>query len=236
MTDIRIPARRAKEGSRDYAYRVLRRNIMSLILKPGDGIDEARLSEMLEMSRTPVHEAITALKNEWPVDIYPQKGTYVSRIDPAMVKEGYNARILLEADLLRDIAGKISHEQMARLLDCMHRSENLSQEDIEEIDDFIVLDDELHHMMYQFGNREHTWMVLQGLMTHYNRLRYLDAIEKRTINAEVQRQHRLICSYLLMGLPEGINTLDVMRKHLESFKGTLLARMEDHPGYFAMEQ
>ena len=53
-----LDVRRMDENNRAYAYRMLRKNIMTLQLQPGCQLSEAELCEQLAMSRTPVHEAL----------------------------------------------------------------------------------------------------------------------------------------------------------------------------------
>ena len=54
--------KRYKETRKEYAYRVLKGNIMSIQLKPGDLISESELSEKLNISRTPIREVLMKLK------------------------------------------------------------------------------------------------------------------------------------------------------------------------------
>ena len=75
-----LDPRRPEENNRAYAYRMLRKNIMTLQLQPGCQLSEADLCEQLTMSRTPVHEALMMLKGEWLVDVLPQRGSIVSKI------------------------------------------------------------------------------------------------------------------------------------------------------------
>ena len=104
--DLLVPQPRPKESNREYACRVLRMNIMTFRLKPGEPLSEIEIAKLFQMSRTPVHEAITTLHNDWLIEIFPQRGTQVSRIDPALVKEGYSTRLLLESALLKDVAAR----------------------------------------------------------------------------------------------------------------------------------
>lgn len=55
--EIKISDKRESENNREYVYRVLRDNIMTLKLLPGTTINEGELAESFHMSRTPVHEA-----------------------------------------------------------------------------------------------------------------------------------------------------------------------------------
>ena len=160
--NLLVPHPHEGENNRAYACRVLRMNIMTLRLQPGQALNEGELAALLHMSRTPVHEAITTLHNDWLVEIFPQRGTQVSRIDPALVKEGYSTRLLLEGALLQDVAGKIGRSQVQQLLECMRRQEQLRERMPDAVDEFIQLDDEFHRMMYFFGGRSHTWMAIRG--------------------------------------------------------------------------
>ena len=52
------------ENNKQFTYRILKKNIMKLSLKPGEEISEVEISEALNVSRTPVREAIVKLKEE----------------------------------------------------------------------------------------------------------------------------------------------------------------------------
>ena len=189
--DLLVPQPRPKESNREYACRVLRMNIMTFRLKPGEPLSEIEIAKLFQMSRTPVHEAITTLHNDWLIEIFPQRGTQVSRIDPALVKEGYSTRLLLESALLKDVAGK--------------------------------------------GGRSHTWLAIRGLVSHYDRLRYLDALDGDCDYDRVTRQHREFCDYLLMGLPDNVQPEVKISEHLTSFRGNLMDKIERYPGYFTID-
>ncbi|MDU2197774.1 MAG: GntR family transcriptional regulator, partial [Peptostreptococcaceae bacterium] len=53
---MRLYEKKYKETGKDYAYRVLKDNIMSIQLKPGDLLSESDLSQKLNISRTPIRE------------------------------------------------------------------------------------------------------------------------------------------------------------------------------------
>ena len=96
---IILSKRIEKENNREYAYRVLRDNIMTLQLLPGTTINEGELAELFHTSRTPIHEAVLMLKEEYLVDVYPQSGSKISRIQLDILKEGYFLRSLIEREI-----------------------------------------------------------------------------------------------------------------------------------------
>ena len=89
------------ENTKHYIYRVLKMNIMTLNIKPGTGISEADIREFLKVSRTPIRESIVRLSEERLMDVYPQKGSFVSLIDLKIVEEAYFMRKILEKEVLK---------------------------------------------------------------------------------------------------------------------------------------
>ena len=50
--------RPAAQDAREYAYEAIKQNILSMSLVPGDQLSEAAMAERLNVSRTPVREAL----------------------------------------------------------------------------------------------------------------------------------------------------------------------------------
>ena len=76
-----------KETNREYALRVIRENIVKLELAPGSMISEQDIANQLNLSRTPVHEAMQEFSSTKIIEILPQRGSHVSLIDMALVEE-----------------------------------------------------------------------------------------------------------------------------------------------------
>ena len=62
-------------------YQTLRSEILSLRFKPGEELNLQLLSTQLQVSRSPVRDALMRLSGDNLVDIFPQKGTRVSLIN-----------------------------------------------------------------------------------------------------------------------------------------------------------
>jgi DNA-binding GntR family transcriptional regulator len=74
------PARVRGSGAQR-VYETVRQAIVELRLEPGSPLDEMRLSEQFEMSRTPIREALVRLSAEGLVTTLPNRNTIVSAID-----------------------------------------------------------------------------------------------------------------------------------------------------------
>jgi DNA-binding GntR family transcriptional regulator len=84
-------------------------------LAPGERLNERVLCEQLGISRTPLREAIKLLATEGLVDLLPNRGAVVSRIDPARLAETLHVMGALEG-----LAGELacrhaSAERIARI-------------------------------------------------------------------------------------------------------------------------
>jgi DNA-binding GntR family transcriptional regulator len=78
-------------------HAALRDEIIRLQLKPLATLNEKQIGERFGVSRTPVREALLRLADEGLVDIYPQSGTFVSRIPRRALFEAILIRKALEA-------------------------------------------------------------------------------------------------------------------------------------------
>ena len=166
-----VSDRNEKESARDYAYRVIRSNIIELYLSPGTAVSESSLCEELDVSRTPVREALADLARQKLVDIVPQKGTTVSLIDPKMVKEGHFLRSLVEQEIVSRVISKITDEGY-RLLE----SNVLMQEyhaKHHSVDNFGHLDNEFHSILFRLCDKESTFRVVTDFQSHFDRERKL---------------------------------------------------------------
>jgi len=190
------------ERGRDYAYRILRYNIVTMQLPPGSVLNEPELSEQLEMSRTPIREALILLKEEGLVDVMPQRGSKVTLISLHAVREGFFMRRVLESVLIRDLAGRLPNDRIDRL------KQNLSAQEAAQkaggksaLVDFFILDDQYHKLIYEFSGWEQIWENTHKVCSHYDRVRYLDTVVNCVDLRLILEQHRRLYYYLSVGVP-----------------------------------
>ena len=68
-------------------HQEIQKDILSGELKSGSKLTEAAICKRYSVSRTPVREAIIDLAKVSIIKTIPQRGSYVSLIDPKMVEE-----------------------------------------------------------------------------------------------------------------------------------------------------
>jgi DNA-binding GntR family transcriptional regulator len=93
---LRLPDRQSFGSAADFAYATLRGEIMEGQLAPGQRMREQELSERLQVSRTPVREALSRLQADGLLEMQSRSGLVVSELDDAAVIELYETREALE--------------------------------------------------------------------------------------------------------------------------------------------
>ena len=103
---------------KDKIYESLKQAITSMNIYADDAelrLDERRLSEKLEISRTPVREALARLEQEGLVYIVPRRGVYIVRKTKAEILEMITVWAALEGMAARLITQNASDEEVASL-------------------------------------------------------------------------------------------------------------------------
>lgn len=80
----------------------LREWVIAGELDLGSQLSEARIAKLLEVSRTPVREAINRLEIEGLLTVEPQRGTFVFAVGPEELSQLCDARLCLEITALTE--------------------------------------------------------------------------------------------------------------------------------------
>jgi DNA-binding GntR family transcriptional regulator len=86
---------------RDQAYEAIKDRIITLQFKPGECINEALVSQLLGLGRTPVHQAIDRLMLEEMVEVIPRKGVIVKPVIMSDVLQMVDVRMINETQCAR---------------------------------------------------------------------------------------------------------------------------------------
>ncbi len=111
--------------SADYVYHALRHKIISKELKPGQRLPEVGLAEEMQLSRTPVREAIRRLANEGLVIIIPNSGARLASPSMEEMENAYEVREHLETLAVHKAASRITPLQLCRLEEAIQEEEEI---------------------------------------------------------------------------------------------------------------
>lgn len=79
-----------------HVYQNLRKEILTLALRPGDPLDETNLAKKFDTSRSPVREALIKLEGEGLVLMLPNRSTLVAPFDLLLIPKYLDALSLLQ--------------------------------------------------------------------------------------------------------------------------------------------
>lgn len=108
-----------------HAYHRLRDAIRDGSLKPGQRVMEVELAQWLNVSRTPVRDAIRRLEAEGMLAYEPRGGLVVARLDRQAVMELYAMREVLEGTAARLCARHASDMEVIELVDLVKAEREL---------------------------------------------------------------------------------------------------------------
>ncbi len=214
------------ESGRDYAKRVIRDKIISLELEPGAAISDRELASWMNLSRTPVREALLDLAKVKIVEIYPQRGSVVAPIDYNLVEEAQFVRSVLEVAVVQLACERATQEQLEQLKENVALQEFYYQHGSSER--LLEMDDEFHRLLFQIAGRMQAYEMMRSITVHFDRVRSLavTAVKEHLWMSD----HRNICEAVAAHDQEAARQL--MEKHLNRYKVDETALREQYPQYF----
>ena len=213
--------------ARIQVYASLRGAIVRGDLAPGAQLSENALASEMGVSRTPIREALGRLRDDRLVEIVPQLGTFVSRINPQAVRDAQFIREALECAAVRRAAELAGDEDVARL------EENLQAQDraraAADNDSFYLLDDAFHRGLCDLSDHPAVWGVSERAKSHLNRVRRL-SMGMPDYLPEMIDEHRSVVAAVAEHDPDLAE--NVLRHHLRMVLREVPRLRDQHPDYF----
>lgn len=145
--------------------------IIEGVLKPGSRIDEARLIEELDVSRTPFREALRTLAAEGLVIVRPSKGSIVRKLTPEDVFS-----MLEVLGHLEKLAGQLaceraSEDEISSLIE-LHERMMLHYRDRDRMP-YYKLNQEFHSRLAALSKNETLREMQANIQARLKRIRYI---------------------------------------------------------------
>ncbi|WP_343554143.1 GntR family transcriptional regulator [Pantoea sp.] len=94
------------EALAEKVYQALKQDIFEFRLMPGDRFSENEIADRLEVSRTPVRQALFWLEREGYVEVWFRSGWQVKPFDFEYFEELYDFRTVLECEAVRRLCAQ----------------------------------------------------------------------------------------------------------------------------------
>ena len=117
-----MPGATTRNTGADFVYAELKRQIISLELKPGERVYEPAMASALQVSRTPLREAIRRLISESLLEQQRTGGVLVPALDEAAISELYEVRAAMESLMARNACLKATQADIDALEAILERN------------------------------------------------------------------------------------------------------------------
>ncbi len=217
-----IPLDRQHEESASVvaqAYLELRRQILSGQLQPGEPLSEYQLAKTLNVSRTPVREALARLRSAGLVRSVPQRGMFVSELGPGDVVEIMEIRERLESLVVRRAMDQgLSGEQLTSWEEQTEQARQLIADG--RLPEALAIGSALHDQLISLAGNERLAEILAQLSEQVWLLSMV-GIRAPGRPEQANEEHRALLAHMRNGDADAAEA--AMREHLRNEGRVLLS-------------
>lgn len=206
-----LPQSSAPVSFEKFAYDAIKKAILEFRFKPGDALVEADLSKQLNISKTPVRDALTRLEREGLVTKVAYTGTYVSEITKQSVMEIFEIRAVLEGLAARQATPNFTANDLNFAEQLLNRQgEMLASGDLSGAAD---ANRQFHALIVQHSNNQHLRSMLANLDDHVQRIRVLSKTQRGAQSTSV-KEHQQVLDAIRAG--DAVGAESAMKDHLRN--------------------
>lgn len=182
---------------KEKVYEILKEMIISGKLKYNERIEEDALATSLEVSRTPVREAINKLEQEGWINIIPRRGMFVSNVSLKEINDIFQVRLNLEPIILQMGFSNIPLNECQRLKREFESflDKELTKDEAKTLDE---LDNTLHLLILKSCNNNFIEKMMENVYEHNMRLRN-QSVKSNDRRNEATKEHINLIDSILDG-------------------------------------
>jgi DNA-binding GntR family transcriptional regulator len=208
-------------------YEALRDDIVGMRMTPGEPVSEKALALRYGVSRTPVREALLRLAGEQLIDIFPQSGTFVSRIPIRALPEAILVRKSLEELTASQCARAAAPPQIAALKASIDRQRNLARSG--DRVGFHEADDSFHAEIAAAAGFQSTWRLILQVKVQVDRYRLLTLPVPGRMT-RVVAEHAAVVEAI--AAHDDKAAAAAMAAHMDGLSGSIRDVSDLNPAYF----
>lgn len=186
-------------------YSILKDQITEGEYLPGEKISEQTVADRLEISRSPVREAIRRLANEGLIDYYPNRGAFVKNYSSKNVSDSFEVRLLLEKYAIAHIDPVLREKNAGEMRAMQQKLKTAARTD------YMQLDAELHEGIVKLCGNDALLSIYRLLYSQILTFREISLVDEAMFRLAT-RSHLAILDAILDGNDE--RALRIITKHL----------------------
>jgi DNA-binding GntR family transcriptional regulator len=216
-------------SARETAYNLIRSRIINLDLKPNEVLNDKELMDQMEMSRTPIREAIIMLSLERLVVVRPQSGTFIAPIDLEMVSlEQYN-RYVLEKEIVQLACEHIKEPQKQQYQENIFLYDYYQQSTAPDREKRLLeLDNAFHSIAFEVNGKKRLFDWMVDSLQHIERIRILSL--KMKLDDQILQDHKYIAEAVTAGDKDQVR--EWRERHMNRYQDHLQVMKRRYPSYF----
>ncbi len=205
----------------EIAYQKIKQAILKHEIVPGQRLSHEELVLRLEISQTPIREALSRLSQEGFVTRLTNRGYRVSEMTAEEVEELFGLRGALEAYCLDEAIRVITPEEIKALEQSVETSRQAIVANDPLVDRYIINKD-FHVMLAEIAGNSAVTRVLNDTCEKLVLKRRIEGVSHGGF--EVLRRHREI--FQAIKRKDGRKAQEIMRAHLQEIKNILLRQIQ----------
>ena len=206
----------------------IERLILSGELAPGTKLTEAMLADRLGVSRGPIREAFRMLEEAGLVRLEKNRGVFVRSIAMDEAMEIYDLRAMIDESVGRQLAARISHDQLQQLRSLVEQMERLVKDghNTSASDPYHRLNLEFHDRLVEFAGNQKLITLYRRLVNELSLFRRLNLADGGQIPVSVA-EHRAILKAIAAGDADAAGL--ALRAHVLESKARTLRKQQAVP-------
>lgn len=202
------------------AYQTIRTKILNCEYAPNSYLNEEQLCKELNVSRTPIRDALSRLEQENLIKILPKKGVVVAPLNINEINMIYETRILLEPYILATYGNRIDDNHFNELKNIISESDSLikliTNSNSNDLSKIHELDDAFHNLIVQSSQNQYFIQCYKNIGAQNSRLRILSGNLNKDRLEKTQLEHIEITNEIIKRNYK--NAADTLEAHLLASK------------------
>jgi DNA-binding GntR family transcriptional regulator len=167
----REPAPRAADSA-EQIYEHVKTMAMTFEIRPGQRVNEVEIAKSLNVSRTPLREALNRLMVEGFLTRAPNRGFIGRPLDPKQVFDLYELRRALEASIVGIACERASAEELLELERFVKTSKDRPEDT--NASSLLALDEQFHERLARLTRNEEMLRAVKSINARIHYFRWID--------------------------------------------------------------
>ncbi|GFI62291.1 putative D-xylose utilization operon transcriptional repressor [Clostridiales bacterium] len=171
-------------------YQIIKKEICDGNFPPGKWLQEKELAEKLNVSRSPVREALKQLVDEGLAIEYPNKGVFVKEFTSRDIEEIYEVRILLESYAIKNSVKTITSKNIQEMKEILQSLIEFYKEN--DLASYIEIDTKLHEYIINLGGNSLVVDIYRRIYSQTQQFRIYSLTTQRRFDDSAEEHRRIV--------------------------------------------